>query len=81
MEGSSKWTRIVSIPYRYATNSGGKVYSSHQRVVSIPYRYATNYIKLTTIVFGQYVSIPYRYATNTLFSDGKENTVTSFNPL
>ena len=58
------FSRLVSIPYRYATNRIDYTTVSGKLYVSIPYRYATNILyhlqKLNLIL----VSIPYRYATN-----------------
>ena len=33
---------VVSIPYRYATNTQEEIEEVYKNLVSIPYRYATN---------------------------------------
>ena len=57
--------KVVSIPYRYATNSFREVFYRVVCIkVSIPYRYATNILFRASNLGIAYVSIPYRYATN-----------------
>ncbi len=54
----------VSIPLRYADNTGSAVAVIPRHLVSIPLRYADNTVKARPLEVKGKVSIPLRYADN-----------------